>query len=152
MYRLDGTLMSMFRGNGANVLRIAPAAALQLLLVEFLRRSFPESRLALVPSISGFETALIGGAAGIIATPLTYPLDYLHGRLSVQNRSFEPYRGVLDGLNKSMAKVSSTCEVDNTMMNSLTLPSLMIHPFRKDHAPYFEDCFRLTSAYSPTSG
>jgi len=104
IYREEGALRHLFRGNGANVLRIAPASALQILLVELLRQSFPESTLALMPSISGYESALIGGAAGLISTPLTYPLDYLHGRLCIQKKSFEPYKGIQDGIRQTIAK------------------------------------------------
>ena len=76
----------MFRGNGANCIRIVPNSASKFLAYEYLeggilayvRQSDPDADL-------GPLTRLAAGAgAGIFAMSATYPLDMLRGRLTVQ--------------------------------------------------------------------
>lgn len=106
---------AMFRGNGANVLRIVPNAAIQLAIVDYLHRyvgtsnkvaaSIDDNGVQEVPTRSkAVDAIVIGGIAGMFAAAATYPLDYVRGRLTLQRRDFERYRGTFDGLRKSMAE------------------------------------------------
>jgi|TARA_B110000977_G_scaffold123278_1_gene158185 solute carrier family 25 phosphate transporter 23/24/25/41 len=79
-------IKGMFKGNGANCIRIVPNSASKFLAYEYLegallarnRKSDPDAKL-------GPLTRLCAGAgAGIFAMSATYPLDMLRGRLTVQ--------------------------------------------------------------------
>jgi solute carrier family 25 (mitochondrial phosphate transporter), member 23/24/25/41 len=117
----DDTSMwrALFRGNGANVLRIVPNAAIQLAVVDQLHRiagrrgAMNSARSGSIDSLSQREAAarakaveavVIGGIAGMSAAAATYPLDYIRGRLTLQSRGFERYRGTVHGLRTSMAE------------------------------------------------
>ena len=101
MVRQDGW-RGMFRGNGANVLRIMPATVIQAASVALVRRH--------VDSVTGagdatwvhsrvWDAVFIAGLGGIAAATATYPLDLIRARLTVQHRSdSEAYRGVWQGL------------------------------------------------------
>lgn len=96
-----------FRGNGANVLRIVPNAAIQLAVVDILHRAVAirtssQNGDQSQPPSKAVSAVAIGGMAGMTAAAATYPLDYVRGRLTVQNGAFEPYRGTVDGLSQSV--------------------------------------------------
>eukprot|EP00177_Eucheuma_denticulatum_P005566 GFKZ01010114.1.p1 GENE.GFKZ01010114.1~~GFKZ01010114.1.p1 ORF type:complete len:1193 (-),score=162.98 GFKZ01010114.1:275-3853(-) len=130
MFRQDESfLKAMFRGNGANVLRIVPNAAIQLLVVkrlsenQVMRRLMSESERS--PTLAGHgsqnsetnvrlvsggtkaravEAVLIGGIAGMVGATATYPLDFIRGRLTLQRNGFEVYRGALHGISEAIRK------------------------------------------------
>mmetsp|Transcript_46615 Transcript_46615/g.74541 ORF Transcript_46615/g.74541 Transcript_46615/m.74541 type:complete len:361 (-) Transcript_46615:656-1738(-) len=79
-------MKGMFKGNGANCIRIVPNSASKFLAYEYLeghilaysRKTDPNAEL-------GPLTRLCAGAgAGIFAMSATYPLDMVRGRLTVQ--------------------------------------------------------------------
>lgn len=85
IWRTEG-VAGMFKGNGANCIRIVPNSASKFLAYEYLegailkraRESDPDAQL-------GPLTRLAAGAgAGIFAMSATYPLDMVRGRLTVQ--------------------------------------------------------------------
>jgi solute carrier family 25 phosphate transporter 23/24/25/41 len=109
MIREDtGVLRALFRGNGANVLRIVPSAAIQLLVVDRLHwyaKSAPamnKENVSMSRNSKAVDAIIIGGLAGMAAAVATYPLDYIRGRLALQKRGFERYRGTLHGLRLSV--------------------------------------------------
>lgn len=115
-------IRALFRGNGANVIRIIPSAAIQLVMVDQLREmhiirklmnkeKWPSgSASSITPGPGGdqvvsgsvrtraVEAVLIGGVAGMVAATATYPIDFVRGRLSVQRKGFEPYYGTMHGI------------------------------------------------------
>lgn len=115
MVREDrGIAQALFRGNGTNMIRIIPQAAVQLAALEQLRtHALPmlkgQADSKARASSSALDYVLVAGCAGMIAAAATYPLDYVRGRLTVQRPGFEPYRGIADGLKQSIqqAGVSS---------------------------------------------
>jgi solute carrier family 25 phosphate transporter 23/24/25/41 len=85
IWKTEG-VRGMFKGNGANCIRIVPNSASKFLAYEYLegailarsRKTDPEAKL-------GPLTRLCAGAgAGIFAMSATYPLDMVRGRLTVQ--------------------------------------------------------------------
>lgn len=116
------TIRALFRGNGANVIRIVPSAAIQLIMVDRLReldvmRTLKDSSsrtglAALIPEHNvptgtqarAVEAVLIGGIAGMVAATATYPFDFVRARLSVQRSGFEPYRGTFHGIREAVRK------------------------------------------------
>lgn len=134
MVKQDTSLWrAVFRGNGANVMRIVPSAAIQLLVVNRLREMEIIRQLMAGPQrassasaagspnaemkvhlVSGgtraraVEAVLVGGIAGIMAATAVYPLDFVRGRLTLQRKGFEPYRGALHGISDSIRKEGVT--------------------------------------------
>ncbi|RHZ47452.1 hypothetical protein CDV55_100855 [Aspergillus turcosus] len=73
------------RGNGTNCIRIIPYSAVQFGSYNFYKKfaePFPDADL------SPIRRLLCGGAAGITSVIVTYPLDIVRTRLSIQSASF----------------------------------------------------------------
>ncbi|RLL95088.1 hypothetical protein CFD26_100836 [Aspergillus turcosus] len=73
------------RGNGTNCIRIIPYSAVQFGSYNFYKKfaePFPDADL------SPIRRLLCGGAAGITSVTVTYPLDIVRTRLSIQSASF----------------------------------------------------------------
>ncbi|GLI64006.1 hypothetical protein VaNZ11_007160 [Volvox africanus] len=85
----EGSIKSFFKGNGANVVKIAPETALKLTLNDAIR-----SLLAQDPDhVRVRERMASGGIAGAIAQGLLYPLDTIRTRLAVSPPG--TYAGIL---------------------------------------------------------
>ncbi|KAJ3158343.1 hypothetical protein HK101_001328 [Irineochytrium annulatum] len=85
MLRADGVL-GMFRGNGINVLRIAPYSAVQFSTYEIFKRELRTYQLGLDPTSTELTTPLrllSGAMAGMCSVTATYPLDLLRTRLAI---------------------------------------------------------------------
>ena len=79
IWREEG-LRGYFRGNWANVLRIAPTSAFQFYFYDaFLKLVQPNAC-----ALSSGDRLIAGGMAGGVTLALTYPLEFIRGRLTVQ--------------------------------------------------------------------
>ncbi|XP_077220967.1 mitochondrial substrate carrier family protein [Tasmannia lanceolata] len=87
----------LFRGNLVNVIRVAPSKAVELFAYDTVKKSLtPE--LGEHPKIP-FPPSLVAGAcAGVSSTLLTYPLELLKTRLTIQ-------RGVYDNFLHAFLKI-----------------------------------------------
>ncbi|WJG35356.1 solute carrier family 25 member 42 [Fusarium oxysporum Fo47] len=85
MWREEGW-RGFMRGNGTNCIRIVPYSAVQFSSYNFYKRnifeSYPGADLAPITRL------ICGGIAGITSVFLTYPLDIVRTRLSIQSASF----------------------------------------------------------------
>lgn len=85
MWREEGW-RGFMRGNGTNCIRIVPYSAVQFGSYNFYKKNFfeqyPGADLAPVTRL------VCGGIAGITSVTLTYPLDIVRTRLSIQTASF----------------------------------------------------------------
>ncbi|ATY66287.1 solute carrier family 25 member 42 [Cordyceps militaris] len=85
MWREEGW-RGFMRGNGTNCIRIVPYSAVQFSSYNFYKRHIfettPGAELAAVTRL------VCGGLAGITSVFLTYPLDIVRTRLSIQSASF----------------------------------------------------------------
>lgn len=83
--------LSLYKGNGAQMLRIFPYAALQFTSYEFYKRMnkkiFKEEASERI-----INNLLCGSLAGITAVTFTYPLDVIRSRLAFQ------FKGKLFGI------------------------------------------------------
>lgn len=68
------------RGNGINVLRIAPYSAVQFSTYEFLKSAWKSSGR----EIDTTARLVAGSLAGIASVVSTYPLDLVRSRLSIE--------------------------------------------------------------------
>ena len=50
------------------------------------------------------ESVVVAGLCGMVATLVTYPIDMMHGRLSVQRADYHPYRGIFDGIREAQKR------------------------------------------------
>ena len=90
----DG-MKGYFRGNLSNVIRITPASAFQFFFYDCFKKLFFGERKDLHP----LERLGAGGFAGMTACLLTYPLDFLRARLTLQGgTNGEAYKGIWHGL------------------------------------------------------
>eukprot|EP00128_Syssomonas_multiformis_P009129 Colp12_sorted_trinity150504_noHs@2439 len=80
---------ALYKGNGANMVRIMPYAAIQFMSHEqykwFLMKP-DETTLSPIPRF------LAGAMAGTTATTCTYPLDLMRARLAIQPKDVRIYR------------------------------------------------------------
>src|SRR6185312_14430675 len=85
-----------FRGNLSNVIRITPASAFQFFFYDCYKHVLfgPERR----QDLHAAERLLAGGLAGMTACLLTYPLDFIRARLTLQSGSKVEYNGIVHGL------------------------------------------------------
>lgn len=98
MFREEG-FRGLFRGNGANCIRVFPYVGTQFLCFDlFASHLFgkPRHNVAEPKRLSTVEKLFTGGLAGICSVLVTYPLDFARGRLTSQGGLYETrYRGVL---------------------------------------------------------
>ena len=96
MYASDG-IKGLFRGNGVNILRIAPTTACQFYFFEFYKAVWKDRWKR---EMNVGEKMILGGFAGITAATITYPLDVVKTRLTVQSSSHTAYKGIIDCLSQ----------------------------------------------------
>ncbi|KAJ5788093.1 Mitochondrial carrier protein [Penicillium paradoxum] len=72
------------RGNGTNCIRIIPYSAVQFGSYNFYQQFVESSDGEMTP----MRRLVCGGAAGITSVTITYPLDIVRTRLSIQSASF----------------------------------------------------------------
>ncbi|KAL1976434.1 hypothetical protein VTN31DRAFT_2716 [Thermomyces dupontii] len=84
MWREEGW-RGFMRGNGTNCIRIIPYSAVQFGSYNFYKRFLEPSPGADLPPI---RRLVCGGMAGITSVTVTYPLDIVRTRLSIQSASF----------------------------------------------------------------
>jgi len=103
MWETEG-LRGMFKGNGANCMRIVPNSAVKFFAYEQFAAmiSAYQKEKTGDPKITPLERLAAGATAGIIAMSATYSLDMVRGRLSVQDAegSVQHYNGIFDAYRK----------------------------------------------------
>ena len=96
MHREEG-LRSFWKGNGTNVVRIAPFSAIQFFSFDVYKRTLLPSTSTQGSQPSPMRTFAAGALTGITASTLCYPLDLVRSVLSVQTNRAE-YRGIVHTL------------------------------------------------------
>eukprot|EP00405_Crypthecodinium_cohnii_P011732 CAMPEP_0206427480 /NCGR_PEP_ID=MMETSP0324_2-20121206/5063_1 /ASSEMBLY_ACC=CAM_ASM_000836 /TAXON_ID=2866 /ORGANISM="Crypthecodinium cohnii, Strain Seligo" /LENGTH=678 /DNA_ID=CAMNT_0053892763 /DNA_START=650 /DNA_END=2686 /DNA_ORIENTATION=+ len=82
----------LWRGHGATLLRVAPYSATSFCVFD----TYKDKVRKLSPSLSDVSVRfLAGGAAGMTATTLTYPLDLFRARMAAHKGLEGPYDGYL---------------------------------------------------------
>jgi len=85
--------LGYFKGNGTNVVRIFPYSAVQFASYEwFAQLLLPEGTNDLTPLLR----LTAGALAGLTSVIITYPLDLVRTRLSVQTSNELKYKGIKD--------------------------------------------------------
>jgi len=84
-------MAGLFKGNGAQMVRIFPYAAIQFASYEHYKRFLKKLKLP-----SQMDKLAAGSLAGMTAVSLTYPLDVIRARLAFQVAGENMYTGVVD--------------------------------------------------------
>ena len=93
-----GTIRAWFRGNGANVLKIAPETALKLACNDRIKRLVAADPRCITPG----ERFVAGAAAGAVAQASIYPLELVRTRLAVSPPG--SYAGIIDAARQVWAR------------------------------------------------
>ena len=94
VWRAEG-MKGLFKGNGANCLKVAPSRGMQFLVYENVKRIMVASSWTLTP----FARLFAAGIAGMIAAAVVYPLDVIKTLLTLYP---DDCRGIGDAFNKVM--------------------------------------------------
>ncbi|KAK2899166.1 hypothetical protein QQF64_031320 [Cirrhinus molitorella] len=86
----EGGMRSLWRGNGINVIKIAPETALKFMAYEQIKRLMGSSQ----ETLGIGERFLAGSLAGVIAQSAIYPMEVLKTRLAL--RKTGQYKGISD--------------------------------------------------------
>jgi solute carrier family 25 phosphate transporter 23/24/25/41 len=91
MYRDEGW-RGWFRGNYLNCIRIFPYSAVQFMVFENCKHMLIKSRpitgfTSLNNHLNVYERLIAGSVAGIVSVAVTYPLDLIRARITVQTAS-----------------------------------------------------------------
>jgi len=94
----SGLLAAFFRGNGANVLKIAPELGLKLYTNDVLKHQLADEH----GRITAKQRLLAGATGGVVAQASVYPLDMLKTRLATAPPGM--YSGVLHAAKRVLAQ------------------------------------------------
>ncbi|KAL3155458.1 hypothetical protein ABBQ38_011014 [Trebouxia sp. C0009 RCD-2024] len=87
----EGTIKAYFRGNGVNVVKIAPETALRLTLNDRIKAVVAKNHME---RITPWERMACGGLAGASAQAIIYPMELVRTRLAVSSQG--QYKGMAD--------------------------------------------------------
>lgn len=94
----EGTVKAFFKGNGANVVKIAPETAIKLTLNDALKRVVSPEPDEITPA----QRMLAGALAGACAQATIYPFELVRTRLAVCTS--DTYHGIADCVRKVLAQ------------------------------------------------
>ncbi|CAA3001696.1 adenine nucleotide transporter BT1, chloroplastic mitochondrial [Olea europaea subsp. europaea] len=86
----------LFRGNFVNVIRVAPSKAIELFVYDTVNKNL-SPKLGEQPKLRIPPSLIAGACAGVSSTLVTYPLELLKTRLTIQGGV---YNGLLDAFIK----------------------------------------------------
>ncbi|KAL6628965.1 hypothetical protein ACP70R_028730 [Stipagrostis hirtigluma subsp. patula] len=91
----DGRLLGFFRGNGLNVVKVAPESAIRFYTYEMLKEYIMKSKGENKSDIGTSGRLMAGGLAGAIAQTAIYPIDLVKTRLQTFEGGRIPSLGAL---------------------------------------------------------
>ncbi|KAL8278478.1 hypothetical protein RQP46_009168 [Phenoliferia psychrophenolica] len=100
-------VLSLWRGNGANVLRYFPTQALNFAFKDSIKSRFSYKKSDGMPKFVAGNVAS-GAAAGAASSVFVYSLDYARTRLSADNKSAKhggerQFKGIIDVYKQTLA-------------------------------------------------
>lgn len=101
----EGGISGLWRGNGINVIKIAPESALKFAAYEQVKRLIKGEKKNQPLEI--YERFLAGATAGAISQTVIYPLEVLKTRLAL--RKTGQYSGIADAAKKIYAREGLRC-------------------------------------------
>ena len=111
IYR-EGGYLAFYRGNGANIIKIAPETATKFLAFDKIKHAMSHD-----PERSTFvERFVAGSCAGVLSQTIVYPLEITKTRLAVA--PYGHYHGVVDCL-KQVIKVDGLAGLSRGLLPSV---------------------------------
>ena len=104
IYEKEGFL-ALYKGNGAQMVRIFPYAALQFTSYETFKAL--NKKIFKKDSTNILNSLACGSLAGITAVSFTYPLDVIRSRLAFQFKGEHIYKGIWDAIVKIYSEKKS---------------------------------------------
>ncbi|XP_063546655.1 probable calcium-binding mitochondrial carrier CBG00135 isoform X1 [Cydia strobilella] len=101
----EGGITGLWRGNGINVIKIAPESAIKFAAYEQVKRLILGDRKNQPLEI--YERFVAGATAGAISQTVIYPLEVLKTRLAL--RKTGQYSGIMDAARKIYAREGLRC-------------------------------------------
>lgn len=95
----DGGWLSLWRGNGINVLKIAPETAIKFLAYEHAKRKIRGNSSS---DLTIRQRFLAGAFAGVVSQSVIYPMEVLKTRLVLRETAVD--RGILHCAKKILRK------------------------------------------------
>ncbi|XP_018417338.1 PREDICTED: calcium-binding mitochondrial carrier protein SCaMC-2 isoform X1 [Nanorana parkeri] len=109
----EGGFRSLWRGNGINVIKIAPESAIKFMAYEQIKRVIGSDQ-----EILGIRERLVAGSlAGVIAQSSIYPMEVLKTRMAL--RKTGQYQGMLDCAKKILLKEGASAFYKGYVPNML---------------------------------
>uniref|UniRef100_A0AC34R2U1 Uncharacterized protein n=1 Tax=Panagrolaimus sp. JU765 TaxID=591449 RepID=A0AC34R2U1_9BILA len=102
----EGGIKSFWRGNGINVIKIAPESAFKFMTYEQMKRIIQKVKGR--HRLSATDRVLAGSSAGAISITLIYPLEVLKTRLALRSTK-EPERGLINYARKMYKNEGFSC-------------------------------------------
>ncbi|CAP39734.2 Protein CBR-BUS-18 [Caenorhabditis briggsae] len=102
----EGGLKSLWRGNGINVVKIAPESAIKFMFYDQLKRMIQKKKGS--QEISTIERLCAGSAAGAISQSAIYPMEVMKTRLALR-KTGQLDRGVIHFAHKMYTKEGIRC-------------------------------------------
>ncbi|RCV04980.1 hypothetical protein SETIT_1G044800v2 [Setaria italica] len=91
----EGGLLGFFRGNGLNVVKVAPESAIRFYTYEMLKEYIMKSKGENKSDIGTSGRLIAGGLAGAVAQTAIYPIDLVKTRLQTYEGGRIPSLGAL---------------------------------------------------------
>jgi len=88
-------VLALFKGNGAQMVRIFPYGALQFTSFEVFKKLLPRSKMSALSKDSHGMKFVAGSLAGIVSVSATFPLDTIRARLAFQVAGEKKYNGIV---------------------------------------------------------
>lgn len=87
----------MFKGNGANCLKVAPSRGTQFLVYEFMKRQMVKFGFGIgaAASLNAGARLLAGGMAGMVAASIVYPLEVVKTMLTLYPEECDSIPGAI---------------------------------------------------------
>eukprot|EP01133_Synstelium_polycarpum_P010751 gene10751-12520_t len=93
----DGGVRGLFRGNFANILKVAPESAVKFATFEAVKRVFAEQD----SQLTGMQRFTSGAVAGVVSHSTLFPLEVVRTRLSASATG--TYSGIIDCVRQTHA-------------------------------------------------
>ena len=88
-------MLALFRGNGAQMVRIFPYGALQFTSFEVFKKLLPQLKVSFLSKESHSMKFVAGSLAGLVSVTATFPLDTIRARLAFQVAGEKKYNGII---------------------------------------------------------
>uniref|UniRef100_A0A1I7T5E7 Calcium-binding mitochondrial carrier protein SCaMC-2 n=1 Tax=Caenorhabditis tropicalis TaxID=1561998 RepID=A0A1I7T5E7_9PELO len=102
----EGGIKSFWRGNGINVIKIAPESAIKFMCYDQLKRLIQKKKGS--QEITTFERLCAGSAAGAISQSAIYPMEVMKTRLALR-KTGQLDRGIIHFAHKMYTKEGIRC-------------------------------------------